>query len=134
MAALESVKDLNLRLGIQSKLHMIKLIKNASYLFYHTKIIKRPTKNRKNVKPSKFWKRRMNQNKYNFMNFIYLKSTFFQKKSLNLYSFTEYKTAPNFIQLSQKLLISVFFPVFARCDHKIVLFWNQKTIWCQFLA
>ena len=47
----------------------------------------------------------------------------------------EYETVPNFIQLSQNLssdclLISVFLPfflpVFAWCDHKIVLFWSAE--------
>ena len=49
-----------------------------------------------------------------------------QKIQLN-----EYETAPYFIQLSQNLtldclLISVFLPVFAWCDHKIVLFWSAE--------
>ena len=43
----------------------------------------------------------------------------------------KYETAPNFIQLGQNLksdclLISVFLPVFAWCDHKIVLFWSAE--------
>ena len=33
MAALESVRDLNLRLGIQYEIHLIKLIKSVSYFF-----------------------------------------------------------------------------------------------------
>ena len=79
---------------------------------------------------------------------------------IQVVQFNKYETAPNFIQLSQNLtsdclLISVFLPVFAWCDHKIVLFWsaeqfydqvmqelrknreiqlNQQTIRCQVLA
>ena len=43
----------------------------------------------------------------------------------------EYGTVPYFLQSSQKLtsdclLISVFLPVFAWCDHKIVFFWSAE--------
>ena len=46
--------------------------------------------------------------------------------SLHVVQLNKYETAPNLIQLSQNLtsnclLISVFLPVFAWCDHNIVL-------------
>ena len=64
--------------------------------------------------------------------------------SLHVVQLDKYETAPNLIQLSQNLtsnclLISVFLPVFAWCDHNIVVqiktkqFYDHTVCWGKFL-
>ena len=61
----------------------------------------------------------------------------FRKKTYKkniLIQLLKYEKVPNFIQLSQNLtwdfcwflFIYLFLPVFAWCDHKIVLFWSAE--------